>query len=151
MALASRASLRAARGPSPTGASATSCPGGGAVAPAGQQRAARRAEDDERDGHGDRNRGANQERRAPAPAPTLARGHGDAQRRRLGEVPLLAPERLHARGHVAQLGGDVVALVHAPSASIISRRRVSPRTMRALTVPMGMSVAALISLWLSSS
>ena len=126
-------------------------PAAGAVASPAQQCAARRPEDDERDGHRGRDRGADHQRRAPAPAATLARGHGDAQRRRLGEVPLLAPERPDARGDVVQLGGDVVALAHAPSASIISRRRVSPRTMRALTVPMGMSVAALISLWLSSS
>ena len=70
----------------------------------------------------------------------------------VGGLPLLGPERAQLRGHVAQLGRDVVvAAGHAPSASIISRRRVRPRTIRALTVPIGMPVAALISLWLSSS
>ena len=74
------------------------------------------------------------------------------QRRRRGGLPLLGPERAQLRGHVAQLGRDVVVVAcHAPSASIISRRRVRPRTIRALTVPIGMPVAALISLWLSSS
>ena len=96
---------------------------------------------------GRRTQRARRQRRRAA----LARGHGDAQRRRRGGVPLLAARAPAARGDVAQLGGDVVARAHAPSASIISRRRVRPRTMRALTVPMGMPVAALISLWLSSS
>ncbi len=81
-----------------------------------------------------------------------ALGHGDAQRRRDGGLPLLGPERAQLRGHLAQLDRDVVVVAcHAPSASIISRSRVRPRTIRALTVPIGMPVAALISLWLSSS
>ena len=81
----------------------------------------------------------------------LARGHGDAQRGGSARSHSSRPSARTRAATSSQLGGDVVALAHAPSASIISRRRVSPRTMRALTVPMGMSVAALISLWLSSS
>ena len=151
VALASRASACAARGPSPTGASATSRPGPAPSRTAGEQRAARRAEDDKRDGQaaaiaGRSTSGAPQRRRRRPRAGTATRSGGGSAR-----LPLLAPERLHPGGDVAQLRGDVVALGHAPSTSIISRRRVSPRTMRALTVPMGMPVAALISLWLSSS
>ena len=83
-----------------------------------------------------RSRGGAIERRAPAPAATLARGHGDAQRRRRGGSHSSRPERPQRAATSRSSAGMSSRSRHAPSASIISRRRVSPRTMRALTVPM---------------
>ena len=125
-------------------------PGAARVAAASQQRAAGSADGEQRHRGGDGHRGAQDERGAEPAAAALA-DRQTQQRRRRGGLPLLAPERAQLRRHVAQLARDVVVACHAPSASIISRSRVRPRTIRALTVPIGMPVAALISLWLSSS
>ena len=126
---------------------------GAVAAAAGDERAAGRPEGDERQRRGGRDRRAQHEGGGEATAAAAGTlGHGNAQRRRDGGLPLLGPERAQLRGHLAQLDRDVVVVAcHAPSTSIISRSRVRPRTIRALTVPIGMPVAALISLWLSSS
>jgi hypothetical protein len=80
-----------------------------------------------------------------------------AQARDLGRQAGIGGERgLEARalgvGQLAeQVVGDVVARAHAPrsSASIRSRSRARPWTIRIFTVPSGMPVAAAISVWLA--